>query len=514
MRLLCILWFLPPANAVESRDQIVIVANRNAPESVELAKYYAQKRGIATNRICVLDLPDGDVMARYFYEDRLRDPFLDFLRNGKFITQVQREKSAVRPHESAWRTVKSDVKFVALMYGVPLRIEDTRGAIARKAAQLLSAPMSRNDAAVDTELALALVEAYDIAGRVPNFFYDQVRWDDLGAAANELLLVTRLDGPDAKTVRRMMDDAIFAEQHGLWGRAYFDTRGLKNTADFIGDFWIREAAARFEREGWWTQTDANEQVWGSGFPMENCAAYMGWYADRCIGPFTRTNFAFARGAFAYHNHSANAKTLRTETNFWCGPFLAKGACCTMGAVAEPYLQFTPNMQIFADRWIGGLTFAESAYMALPVLSWQITVIGDPLYRPFVKPFEAAGAALEKSGDPDFEWALLIAANRLVLQGRLNIALDMLRGRLRKNDSVVLRERLADLYLANDLFDDAVREYGAVIAAAKTSETAFRAANKDVLMLRLLKHGDDAEKIAKQVREKWPDSVYAPMLDAK
>jgi hypothetical protein len=30
----------------------------------------------------------------------------------------------------------------------------------------------------------------------------------------------------------------------------------------------------------------------------------------------------------------------------------------------------------------GYTFGEAAWAAQPVLSWQTTVIGDPLYRPF------------------------------------------------------------------------------------------------------------------------------------
>jgi hypothetical protein len=152
-------------------------------------------------------------------------------------------------------------------------------------------------------------------------------------------------------------------------------------------------------------------------------------------------------------------------------------------------------------------------MAMPALSWQITIIGDPLYRPFGRSLEEAGAALEKKDDSDLEWASLIAANRLVLQGRFNVALELIRGQLRKKDSVVLRERLADLYLTNDLLAEADREYRAVIDAAKTPETAFRAAQKEVLMFRALKRPDDAAKIARQVRERWPGTLYDSNLDA-
>lgn len=510
---LLVLLALPAARGEGLENQIIVVANANQQESIELAAHYAKARGIATNRICLLDLPVSETMSRGFYEERLRNPLLAFLRKGGFIQQVQRSQGIVRPHESGWSTVRSDVRFVALIRGVPLRVADSHALLGQRAAVLLNTPMARNDAAVESELALALSTSYDIEGRVANFFYDQVRWADLGSGSKELLMVTRLDGPDAATVRRMIDDAVHAERHGLWGRAYFDTRGLRDTSYLIGDRWLREAAARVHRDGWSVVVDLNDQTWGMGFPMEHCALYMGWYAEKLSGPFARTNFAFARGAFAYHNHSGNAKTLRDTSIGWVAPLLAKGACCTMGATAEPYLTFTPNMQIFMDRWVSGLTFAESAYMALTALSWQTAIVGDPLYRPFARPMEQLGAEMERQGDPDLEWAWLQAANRLVLEGRLNIALALLRDRLHRTDSVVLRERLADLCLANELLDDAEKEYRLVVERAKTAETAFTAANKLTTLLRLTKRADAADQMAQSLRTRFPGSIYQGLAEA-
>jgi hypothetical protein len=51
----------------------------------------------------------------------------------------------------------------------------------------------------------------------------------------------------------------------------------------------------------------------------------------------------------------------------------------MGCVYEPYLTGTPNVAAFLARWLAdGFTFGEAAWDAQPVLSWQTTVIGDPL----------------------------------------------------------------------------------------------------------------------------------------
>ena len=53
-----------------------------------------------------------------------------------------------------------------------------------------------------------------------------------------------------------------------------------------------------------------------------------------------------------------------------------GAAVTLGAVGEPFLSFTPQVNILADRLCRGYAFGDSAYMSLQVVSWQITVIGD------------------------------------------------------------------------------------------------------------------------------------------
>ena len=54
----------------------------------------------------------------------------------------------------------------------------------------------------------------------------------------------------------------------------------------------------------------------------------------------------------------------------------------MGCVYEPFLQFTPNIAIFLESLGNGYTFGEAAWASQLALSWQTTVIGDPLYQPF------------------------------------------------------------------------------------------------------------------------------------
>jgi hypothetical protein len=116
--------------------------------------------------------------------------------------------------------------------------------------------------------------------------------------------------------------------------------------------------------------------------MTDCALYYGWYAGKVTGPFTHPDFHFVPGAIAVHIHSFSGSTLRDPNATWVGPLVTKGAAASLGNVYEPYLQLTSRLDTFNDRLLHGFTFAESAYMATPVLSWMTVMVGDPLYRPY------------------------------------------------------------------------------------------------------------------------------------
>ena len=182
-----------------------------------------------------------------------------------------------------------------------------------------------------------------------------------------------------------MDKAIQAETDGLWGRAYFDLRGITNADYKLGDDWIRGASEICRRLGFETVVDENPGTFPVSFPLSQVAFYAGWYDESVSGPFTRPIVEFMPGAIAYHLHSFSAGTIRSTTRNWVGPLLAKGATATMGCVNEPYLTGTPDVATFFARILFfGFSFGEAAYAAQGQLSWQTTVIGDPLYRPFGK----------------------------------------------------------------------------------------------------------------------------------
>ena len=60
-----------------------------------------------------------------------------------------------------------------------------------------------------------------------------------------------------------------------------------------------------------------------------------------------------------------------------------GVAATLGPVGEPYLQAFPPPELFFSLLTDGYyTLVEVYFLSLPYLSWQMILVGDPLYRPF------------------------------------------------------------------------------------------------------------------------------------
>ena len=59
-------------------------------------------------------------------------------------------------------------------------------------------------------------------------------------------------------------------------------------------------------------------------------------------------------------------------------FILEGATGASGHVYEPYLAFTPRPDLLLPAYYSGRNLAESYYLAIPALSWQNIVLGDPL----------------------------------------------------------------------------------------------------------------------------------------
>ncbi len=423
---------------------VVVVFNTRMRDSRAVAEHYAQRRGVPERQVIGLALPEAEAMTRADFRSRLEGPLRDALRERGLMAW-----GGVTGGDGKASTVVTQAVFrhLALCYGVAVKISEDPGTPHDNQVRIADI-LRRNEAAVDSELMLLPLsqQGFPLTGPLSNpvFGVTNAGWLH---PTHGVLAVARLDGPDPATARRLVDHGRQAETNGLWGRADFDSRGRTEGIYLPGDQWITSSAAITESYGLPTVLDRAPETFPASFPMSHLALYAGWYDPEVSGPFTALKVEFMPGAIAYHLHSYSAATLRTRTRHWAGPLLARGAAATMGCTSEPVLDGTPQLDVFFGRlvWLR-FTFGEAALAAQRSLSWQVTVVGDPLYRPFgLNPFErlALTEAGQAATDRPWNYATLLHF-RARQDGSPTNALAALRTVPELAASPVLQELMGDL----------------------------------------------------------------------
>ncbi len=490
-------------------DEVVVVYNSGMPESKMVAEHYAQIRDVPTNQIFGFPLTTDEQMSRVEFRDSLQLPLAKKIEEAglwqfaKIVEPATNGNSEI----SVRKVVASKIRYAVLCYGVPLKIASDPE-IHETLPKIWRTEFNRNEASVDSELAwLPLVNTdFLLTGPSLNRFYCATNAAWLNPT-NGILLVTRLDGPSAQIASGLVDKAVQAERNGLWGRGYFDARGFTKTDTnyFLGDAWILGAAEISHRLGYETVVDNKPETFPADFTMSSIAFYAGWYDGNVSGPFTLPKVEFMPGAIAYHLHSFSAATLRSTTENWCGPLLAKGATATMGCVNEPYLAFTPNIAEFFKMLGSGATFGEAAWEAQPALSWQTAVIGDPLYRPFGKSPQLLHTQLLRQNSPLLEWSYLRLADLgLARGGRAAEIAGLIDNLDLTTNSAVLTEKLADLCEQQGKPSSAIEIYGRALKLNPSPQQRIRL--RLTLGEKLLEQGRTAEAIDdyKQLLAEAPD----------
>ncbi len=520
IRFAILIFTLAPILVRAGGDEVVVIYNTRVPGSEDVAKHYARVRHVPKNQIYGFSLTSNQEISRDEFHDSLQMPLarrLEYDGLWKFGA-VKIPATNGQPERIEQRVVKSKIRYAVLCYGVPLKISNDSSVheiipadapeFFRSNKKLMGFWNSlresnlpdlfrENEASVDSELAwLPLVQMdMPLSGPLPNWTYGATNIAQLDPT-NGILLVARLDGPSADIAKGLVDKALEAETNGLWGRAYFDARGLpeSNTNYILGDEWILEAAKISRQLGFETTVDNKPETFPASFPMSQIAIYCGWYDENASGPFTLPKVEFMPGAFAYHLHSYSAATLRSTTQHWCGPLLAKGATCTMGCVDEPSIQFTPNVAAFLARWMaGGFTFGEAAWSSQFALSWQTTVVGDPLYRPFGKSLEQLHNELVRNHSPFVEWSDLRAVDGALARGATSFqAMNYLENTGATTNSAVLTEKLADLCEAEGKPSSAIENYQRALKLNPSPEQRIQI--RLTLGEKLLAQGREADAI--------------------
>lgn len=464
MKAYCYFWLVSfglCAKAANPGEEVVVVYNSRVSESKAVAEHYAHARQVPMSHIFGLEMSTNEAMSRAEFRDELQRPLAAELEKHGLWHMTSKVIPATNglPAREERSVTDSRIRYAVLCYGVPLWIQRDLQ-LKEEGMEKLRPEMRRNEAAVDSELALLplIHQNLPITGALRNFGYGTTNAAWLNPT-NGLLLVARLDGPTAAVAQGLVDKALEAETNGLWGRAYIDLRNTTEPGYKLGDEWIRNAGEICRHLGFETVVDENPATFPAGFPMSQIAIYIGWYDQDISGPLAQPHVEFMPGAFAYHLHSFSALTLRSESRSWVGPLLARGATISMGCVQEPYLTGTPDVAAFTARLLYyGFTFGEAACASQPVLSWQTTVVGDPLYRPAGKNPDELQQELQQRHSPWLEWAYLRLVNVNQVNGKMAECVALLEQLPLAKESSVLTEKLGDLYAAQGKPSSAVHEW--------------------------------------------------------
>ncbi len=374
----------PVTDAALRSSQVAVIANQRVAASLKLAHFYMGKRGIPAANLIIIKTTHEEQVSRFDYEREIAKPVRDYLdeRYG-------------------------EIKCLVLMFGVPLKIRAPELSFVDKLAlkrlrrqrnmirqsgdkdklkiknRRIKELLKMNQrASVDSEIALVRQGDYPLAGWLPNPAYlGRQSWKNTLVKAR-LLMVSRLDGPTPEVVKRIINDALTAEKNGLTGKAYFDARwpqpepGKNLTGYAFYDNSIHQAAALL-RKKMPVVLDDRPALFPAGSHLP-AALYCGWYS---LGKYIDA-FSWQVGSVGYHIASSECATLKKPgSRVWCKVMLEKGICATLGPVNEPYVQAFPPPAMFFDLLTDGrFDLAESYMLSLPFLSWQMVLIGDPLYK--------------------------------------------------------------------------------------------------------------------------------------
>ncbi|MFT5836960.1 MAG: hypothetical protein ACI9ZV_000461 [Candidatus Azotimanducaceae bacterium] len=443
-------------------DKMIVVINRNDPDSLAIGQYYARQRGIPESNIVQLSAPIKETVTIAEYAETVANPLLNALLDNKWVKGVKdsakdrygRERLSVSIHR---------IPFVVLVRGVPLRIANDP-ALIEEGTENMPKQFRVNNGSVDGEIALLLAPpSTSMTAFLPNPYFGK---STISASdANRILRVSRLDGPTKADVIRLIDRSLEAEEIGLMGRAYIDNGGPHKK----GDEWIRAAGAIAEAAFFDTDYESSQRPIDYRDRLDAPAIYMGWYRTRAYAQWRAPRWPVPPGAIGFHLHSFSATSVR-DTKTWLGAFVSQGYCATVGNVYEPYLEYTHRPQVLLAHLMAGGNFGEAVALSTPALSWQSVAIGDPLYRPFKV---SLADQLANSEEATFAaYASVREVNRLLVTDGSEAAIAFARAKFVTQPSLALAYRLAQLYGAEGEDREAIEVLKIVRYRSKFSADEF------------------------------------------
>jgi len=464
----------------QSAANVLLVVNEASADSAGIAAHYARVRSVPSDQILRLKVDAADEIDRASFNSAIQAPIAAWLQQ---------------------HAAQDRILYIVLTKGIPLRIKGTAG-------------RTGTLASVDSELTLLyrrlVGQVVAIDGRVDNPYY-------LGAApveqartftheAFDLYLVTRLDGYTAGDVAGLVDRGVSPAREG---RILLDQK--TGTGSDAGNAWLAAAADRLTKGGFGDRVvlDTTNQVLSG---QQDVLGYYSWGSNDPAITRRRIGLGFVPGAIAATFVSTDGRTFTEPPATWtigkwfdrstffagspqslAGDLIREGVTGIAAQVAEPYFDASVRPDILFPAYVAGFNLAESFYLAMPYLSWQTVVVGDPLCAPFARtPLQPA--AVDKGVDPATEHPAWFAARRLavltktttpdaakaVLRSEARFAKEDKSGAMKALEEATAGDPklvsahliLAGEYEAQSAFDKAIERYRLALAASPDNAVAL------------------------------------------
>jgi len=484
LRIFILIVALAGAAAAQSPDNVLLILNEASPISLEIGQYYAQKRGIPAQNIL-----------------RIKAVLTEEISREDFSRQIEAPIAAWLTRNSA----QDRILYFVLTKGIPLRVQGTSGE-------------NGTIASVDSELTMLYAKLLGIQvplpGRINNPYYLK---DGVIANARsfshqsfEIYLVSRLDGYTAADIRGLIDRGFAPSKEG---KILLDQKSSSNGK---GDDLLQAAADWMRANGFGDRVvlDSGSAVLKD---MQGVLGYYSWGSNDPAIKIRHFGLGFVPGALAGMFVSSDGRTLTEPPATWnlgtwedrtthfggspqsiAGDLIRDGVTGVAGHVAEPYLEYTIHPNILFPAYLSGSNLIESYYLAMPCLSWQTIVVGDPLCAPF-RTNSVGALAIDKGIDPATELPGYFSDRRLRL-----VAAPPIRAGATDQDVTRMLIR-AEVRLAKQNFAGAQQDLEDATAKDK------RQANAQFLLASIYEQNKEYEKAEARYRlalEANPDHALA------
>src|SRR5215471_19494602 len=143
---------LLPLLARAGGSEVVVVYNKDMPESKSVAEYYAKLRQVPDGQVYGFSLTTNEVMSRQEFRDTLQKPLATWLEkkglwHSAWVTEASTNDES---RKMEYRVVTSKIRYLVLCYGVPLKIAPDPN-LKEDVPKDIKPELLRNEAAVDSE---------------------------------------------------------------------------------------------------------------------------------------------------------------------------------------------------------------------------------------------------------------------------------------------------------------------------------------------------------------------------